>query len=121
MFETFLYFSIEVEAVVSYVYVLCQLKLSASVDYIYLKATDIYRYCIFWSECNTNSNNIYTHVLAYSRLEPEASLESTPLSKPPPADWPKTGHIEMNDVCYRHSSDDHVVLKGISQNIYTSW
>ena len=55
-------------------------------------------------------------VLAYSRLEPEASLESTPLSKPPP-DWPKTGRIEMNDVCYRHSSDDQLVLKGISLNI----
>ena len=55
-------------------------------------------------------------VLAYSRLEPEASLESTPLSKPPP-DWPRTGHIEMNDVCYRHSSDDQLVLKGISLNI----
>ena len=57
-------------------------------------------------------------VLAYSRLEPEASLESTPLSKPPP-DWPKHGHIEMNDVCYRHSSDGQLVLKGISLNIHS--
>ena len=55
-------------------------------------------------------------VQSYSRLEPEASLESTPLSKPPP-DWPKSGHIEINDVCYRHSNDDQLVLKGISLNI----
>ena len=56
-------------------------------------------------------------VLAYSRLEPEASLESTPSTLPPP-DWPKHGHIEMNDVCYRHSSDGQLVLKGISLNIH---
>ena len=57
-------------------------------------------------------------VLAYSKLEPEASLESTPSTLPPP-DWPKHGHIEMNDVCYRHSSDGQLVLKGISLNIHS--
>ena len=56
-------------------------------------------------------------VLGYTRLEPEAPLESN--SKPLP-DWPNKGHIELRNVEYRHSSNGPLVLKNISINIMAS-
>ena len=56
-------------------------------------------------------------VLGYSRLEPEAPLESK--SKPLP-DWPSKGHIELCNVEYRHSSNGPLVLKNISLTITAS-
>ena len=57
-------------------------------------------------------------VLAYTRLEPEAPLE-TNTSKPPP-DWPNKGHIELRNVEYKHSSTGPLVLKDISLAIMAS-
>ena len=56
-------------------------------------------------------------VLGYTRLEPEAPLESK--SKPLP-DWPNKGHIELCNVEYRHSSNGPLVLKNISLTIAAS-
>ena len=56
-------------------------------------------------------------VLGYTRLEPEAPLESK--SKPPP-DWPNKGHIELRNVEYRHSSNGPLVLKNMSLTITAS-
>ena len=56
-------------------------------------------------------------VLGYSRLEPEAPLESK--SKPLP-DWPNKGRIELRNVEYRHSSNGPLVLKNIYLTITAS-
>ena len=59
-------------------------------------------------------------VMGYSRLEPEASLETHPDSAKPPSDWPDKGHIELKDVTYRHYPDGPLVLKGVSATILPS-
>ena len=59
-------------------------------------------------------------VLAYSRLEPEASLETHPDSAKPPPDWPNKGHIELSDLMYCHSPEGPLVLKGVSATILPS-
>ena len=59
-------------------------------------------------------------VLAYSRLEPEAPLETIPMSSKPPPDWPNKGYIEIRNVEYRHSSTGPLVLKDISLTIMAS-
>ena len=58
-------------------------------------------------------------VMAYGKLETEASLE-TDSALLPSAYWPDKGHIELNDLSYRHSSDGPLVLKGISCEIKSS-
>ena len=59
-------------------------------------------------------------VMAYGKLEPEASLETNPDSSKPPPDWPYKGLIELSDVTYRHSPEGPQVLKGISATILPS-
>ena len=59
-------------------------------------------------------------VLAYSRLKPEAPLETKPMSSKPPPDWPNKGHIELSNVEYRHSCTSPLVLKDISLTIMAS-
>ena len=59
-------------------------------------------------------------VMAYGRLEPEASLETHPDSNRPTSDWPNKGHIELSKVTYRHSPEGPQVLKGISATILPS-
>ena len=58
--------------------------------------------------------------MGYSRLEPEASLETHPDSAKPHSDWPDKGHIELKDVTYRHYPDGPLVLKGVSATILPS-
>ena len=53
-------------------------------------------------------------ILAYGRLESEASLDTLPPSSPPPSGWPDKGQMEVSDLCYRHSPDGPLVLKGLS-------
>lgn len=55
-------------------------------------------------------------VMAYGQLETESSLETDPSVKPEP-NWPDKGHIELNNLCYKHSSDGPLVLKGITCDI----
>ena len=59
-------------------------------------------------------------VMAYGRLEPEASLETHPDSNRPSSDWPNKGHIELSNVTYRHSPEGPQVLKGITATILPS-
>ena len=58
--------------------------------------------------------------MSYSRLEPEASLETHPDSAKPSSDWPDKGHIELKDVTYRHYPDGPLVLKGVTATILPS-
>ena len=53
-------------------------------------------------------------VMAYGKLEPEASLETVPLSSKPSSNWPSEGCLELNDLSYRHSPEGPLVLKGIT-------
>ena len=56
-------------------------------------------------------------VMAYTKLEPEASLETEPPTDKPPSDWPLKGLVELEDLSYRHSSEGPLVLKGVSCTI----
>ena len=55
-------------------------------------------------------------IFEYSRLTPEAPLESEP-DKKPDSDWPKNGAITGSDVSLKYSEDTPVVLKNLSFNI----
>ena len=59
-------------------------------------------------------------VMAYSKLDPEAPLETQPPHKPPPADWPDKGTVTLTDVAFRYSSDLPLVLKNLSFSIKPS-
>ena len=59
-------------------------------------------------------------VMAYSKLESEASLETRPPHKPPPSDWPNKGAMSLTDVAFRYSSDLPLVLKNLSLSIKSS-
>ena len=56
-------------------------------------------------------------VIAYGKLESEASLETHPPTSQPPPEWPDKGHIVMSHVSYRHSTDSSFVLHDISCDI----
>ena len=58
-------------------------------------------------------------VLAYGRLETESSLETDPSVTLRP-EWPTKGHIELEDLSYRHSIKGPLVLKGITCEIKPS-
>ena len=59
-------------------------------------------------------------VMAYSKLEPEASLETTPPRQPPPPDWPARGALSLNDVAFRYSPDLPLVLRNLSFSVKPS-
>ena len=59
-------------------------------------------------------------VLAYTQLEPEASLETKPNSHKPLPDWPSKGRIELSGLTYRHSPQDRLVLRNINVMILPS-
>ena len=58
--------------------------------------------------------------MAYSKLEPEASLETTPPHQPPPPDWPSQGALSLTDVAFRYSPELPLVLKNLSFSIKPS-
>ena len=59
-------------------------------------------------------------VLTYTRLKPEASLETKPNSHKPPPDWPNKGRIELSGLTYKHSPQDPLVLRNINVTILPS-
>lgn len=59
-------------------------------------------------------------VMAYSKLDPEASLETTPPHQPPPADWPTKGELVLADVGFRYAENLPLVLKNLSFSIKPS-
>ena len=52
-------------------------------------------------------------ILSYSRLEPEAELETLPPSEAPPPSWPDKGQITFEDVAFQYSSELPNVLKDL--------
>ena len=56
-------------------------------------------------------------VMAYGKLQSEGELETSPPSNKPPPNWPLKGHIEINDLCYRHSPNGPLVLSDINCTI----
>ena len=56
-------------------------------------------------------------VMAYGKLQPEPPLETHSPTARPPSDWPSEGHIQINDLSYRHSSEGPLVLKGVTCTI----
>ena len=58
-------------------------------------------------------------VMAYGQLETESSLETDPSVMLRP-DWPTKGHIELDNLIYRHSISGPPVLKGITCEIKPS-
>ena len=58
--------------------------------------------------------------MAYGKLPPEASLETSPIVNKPAKDWPNEGCIKMHELKFRYSADDPLVLKGITCNIASS-
>ena len=59
-------------------------------------------------------------VMAYSKLDPEASLETLPPHSPPPPNWPDKGSLSLEDVAFRYSDDMPLVLKNLSFSIKPS-
>ena len=59
-------------------------------------------------------------VMAYSQLESEASLETTPPHQSPPPDWPHKGAISFSDVAFRYSTHLPLVLNNLSFSISPS-
>ena len=59
-------------------------------------------------------------IMAYSQLEPEASLETRPPHPKPPSDWPDEGGLEMEEVSFRYSDNYPLVLKSLSFSIKPS-
>ncbi|XP_071837972.1 ATP-binding cassette sub-family C member 4-like [Apostichopus japonicus] len=53
-------------------------------------------------------------VLEYTKLEPEAAIES---EKKPDPDWPKEGAVEFDDVSLKYAENAPIVLKGITMKI----
>ena len=56
-------------------------------------------------------------VMEYGRLQPEAALETRPPLQKPPPEWPQHGEIKMEDVSFRYSEDNPLVLKSLSVSI----
>ncbi|KAJ8030792.1 hypothetical protein HOLleu_27302 [Holothuria leucospilota] len=66
---------------------------------------------------STEIENLMTsteRVIEYSKLKPEAALESEELLDD---DWPQKGAIEFEDISLRYSEDGPLVLKGITMSI----
>ncbi|CAG2100059.1 unnamed protein product, partial [Medioppia subpectinata] len=67
-------------------------------------------------KCSADLESYMTSVermLEYSRITPEAELESPPERKPP-TDWPQTGEIIFKDMSLQYNETTNKVLKHIS-------
>ena len=56
-------------------------------------------------------------VMEYGRLKPEAALDTLPPHQKPPPGWPRSGAVKMEDVSFRYSEDNPLVLKSLSLTI----
>ena len=59
-------------------------------------------------------------IMAYSRLESEASLETLLPDQKPPEDWPSKGEFKFEDVAFRYSPELPLVLKNLSFSVRAS-
>ena len=55
--------------------------------------------------------------MAYGKLTSERELETIPMNKAPPLEWPEKGVIEVNDVNFKYAVDYPYVLKLLSFKI----
>lgn len=56
-------------------------------------------------------------VIEYSRLPPEAALESDK-DKKPPKNWPSKGYIQYKNVSLTYNKNEPPVLKNLNFEIY---
>ena len=56
-------------------------------------------------------------LMAYGKLPPEASLDTSPNVNQPDKNWPMEGSIKMRDLKFRYSAGDEHILKGITCDI----
>lgn len=56
-------------------------------------------------------------VIAYTKLKPEAPLETPPGREKPPGEWPQCGNIHVDQMKFRYAQDTPYILKGISIDI----
>ena len=56
-------------------------------------------------------------VIAYTKLKPEASLETPPGRESLPEEWPQCGSIHVDQMKFRYAQDTPYILKGISIDI----
>ncbi len=59
-------------------------------------------------------------VIEYSKMQSEASLETSPPHNKPPPEWPDKGGIELDNVSLRYSDDLPVVLNSLSFSVRPS-
>ena len=59
-------------------------------------------------------------VIAYSHLEPEAALETVPVSQKPSSSWPSKGIITACDLYFQYRPDLQPVLQNINFSIKSS-
>jgi ATP-binding cassette subfamily C (CFTR/MRP) protein 4 len=80
----------------------------------------MFQYCVRLSAEVENVMISAERIMAYSKLESEASLETTPPHQPPPSDWPSRGALVFSDVAFRYSPDLPLVLKNLSFSVKPS-
>ncbi|XP_023233967.1 multidrug resistance-associated protein 4-like [Centruroides sculpturatus] len=69
------------------------------------------------SETEYQMNSV-ARILNYSHLKLEAAYESS-TDKQPPADWPRTGEIEFQNVSLQYSKDKNIVLNNLTFRIHS--
>uniref|UniRef100_A0A1X7VQK3 Uncharacterized protein n=1 Tax=Amphimedon queenslandica TaxID=400682 RepID=A0A1X7VQK3_AMPQE len=89
-----------------------------SLTYV-ISLNGLFQYCVRVSAEVESLMVSAERVMAYGKLETEPSLETDP-SISLSSDWPTKGHIELNDLSYRHSNEGPLVLRGITCNIKPS-
>ncbi len=56
-------------------------------------------------------------VMEYGQLPSEAPLETIPVDRKPPPNWPHMGEIEMDQVSFRYADNLPMVLKSVSFSV----
>lgn len=72
--------------------------------------------------CNTHPSSSLQmvsveRVIAYTKLKPEAPLETPPGRDKPSGEWPQHGSISADQMKFRYAQDAPYILKGISVDI----
>ncbi|CAG2166187.1 unnamed protein product, partial [Oppiella nova] len=78
-----------------------------------LTLTGMTQYAIKCSADLESHMTAVERIVEYSRITPEAALESTADRKPPP-DWPQNGEIVLKDMSLRYNESANKVLKGVT-------
>jgi ATP-binding cassette subfamily C (CFTR/MRP) protein 4 len=79
-----------------------------------------FQFCVRLSTEVENTLISGERVTAYSQLESEASLETTPPHQAPSPDWPHEGAISLSDVSFRYSPHLPRILRNLSFSVCPS-